>query len=318
MNGGLKLALFMVFLIFIVSACANYQNPFQKKEKEELGRGLKIAFAQNTIPDVIYVDQEFPLFVEIENYGPEISGSIRIYDQLENSEVDFSETLSIPQANFVEDNKGNVIGKIVPGRITFPREGSDRRVSYKKDNVFDGARANIHTELLVENYPVNEKFPLCIKEEDVQGVPCSNNEIETFNDARSQYRAITYSPVTIERVEKTATPLGNSDYFLSLDITLSNVGGGEIVSGVSTDAEPNPVVREGAVKIQTVSFGGQALRCSPQDEVIFVNNKGVLNCVGTAKLQQGQEYVERITQIEYSFNYKMKIKKGPIPIVERN
>ena len=318
MKQGLKLALILVLLTFIVSSCANYQNPFQKREKEEVGRGLKLSFEQNTIPDIIYAGQEFPLSVLIENYGPEIEGTIRIYDQIDGNDVEETQSFTIPGADFVEDNLGKIRGKVVPGRISFPRD--EKRVSYKQENLFDGARANIHAELTIGNYEVSEKFPLCIKEEDVEGVPCSNNEIETFADAKTQYRPVTYSPMTIERVEKTITPLGKNEYFINLDITLNNVGGGEIISGEVDNSlgDSEFKVKNNVIKTPSIVFGGQNLRCSPQSEVVFVDNKAVLNCVGTTGLESGQEYVERQTEISYAFNYKIKIKKGPIPIIIRN
>ena len=317
MKHGLKLGLFLVLLTFIVSSCANYQNPFQKKEKEEVGRGLKLGFESNTIPDVIYAEQEFPLSVLIENYGPAIEGILMIYDQIDGNDVAFQQSFTIPGADVVEDNLGRIRGKIVPGRISVPRD--EKRVSYKKENLFDGARANIHAELRINNYGVEEKFPLCIKEEEVQGVPCLNNEIENFADAKTQYRPVTYSPVTIERVEKTITPLGRGEYFINLDITLNNVGGGEIAAdSVELLEEGEFKSKDNIIKTPSVVFGGQSLRCSPQSEVVFVDNKAVLNCVGTTNLEAGQEYVERQTEISYAFNYKMKIKKGPIPIIIRN
>lgn len=303
MERGLKLTLVLVLAVLLVSACSYYQNPFAKKEKEQLGRGLKISFEKNTIPDVIYAGQEFPLSVLIENYGPQIDGSIKIFDQIEGDDIAYEEVINIPGGEFAEDNLGNIRGQIMPGRITVPRE--NKRVVYQEGNIFDGARANIHAELTLNNYQVNERFPLCVKDEKVVGVPCSNNEIETLADARVQYRPVTYSPITISKVEKTVTPLGNDEYFISLDITLSNVGGGEIIGDENDNTIQTP----------TVIFGNSGnLRCSPQNELLFVGDKAVFNCVGTTALN-GQEYVERQTVIDYNFNYKMRIKKGPIPIV---
>jgi len=322
MKQGLKLALILVFLSFIVSACANYQNPFQKREREEVGRGLKLSFAPNTIPDTIRIRTPFPLIVEIENFGLAIPGYVRIYDQIDGNDVAFPiegyETIPIPAADFVIDNDGRIRGNIVPGRIQFPRQENDRRVAYQEQNVFEGAKANIHAELIVEDYPVREKFSLCVKEEDVQGVPCSNNQIETFADARNQYRAVTYSPVTISRVEKAVTPLGNNEYFINLDITLSNVGDGEIIPKSARGGSLDLSEKYNAIRTPEVSYGGGALRCSPQNELVFVNKKAEFNCVGTTSLPSGQEYVDRITEINFMFNYKLSIKKGPIPILLDN
>ena len=310
-----KLSISMILVLLLINACANFQNPFLKNEKEEVGRGLRISFEKNTVPDVIYVGQDFPLSVLIENFGPALNARLRIYDQIDGDDIAFDETIPIPEATFNEDSLRRIRGKVIPGRISVPRD--DKRVRYQESNVFDGAKANIHAELIAEGYPVNEMFPLCIKEEDVVGVPCSNNEVETFSDALTQYRPVTYSPVTISKVEKTATALGNGEYFISLDIVLSNVGGGEIYSGSSDSSSGANSIKSHSMKMPRVSFGREDLKCSPQNELVFVDNKALLNCVGTTQLQQGQEYVERITEISYEFNYKTRIKKGPIPIVKR-
>jgi len=313
MKKELRLALFLALLVFIVSACANYQNPFQKREKEEVGRGIRLSFAPNTIPDIIYVGRDFPLSVVIENYGKEIDGTLLIYDQIEGG-VDVEPIgVSLERANYVPDTLGRIRGKIVPDRKIYPEQRQLAR--YTKEEFFEGARANIHAELRIDRYSFDEKFPLCLKEENVQGVPCSNNEIETFGEMRNQFRPITYSPVTISRVEKAISPLGDGEYFISLDITLSNVGGGEIIS--SSVAADEFRVKDDAIATPTVSFGRVSLECSPREEIVFVNNKATLNCAGTTRLAEGQEYVEKITQISYDFGYKMKIKKGPIPIVKR-
>ena len=312
MKHGLRLALFLVLLTFIVSACANYQNPFQKKEKEEVGRGIKLSFASNTIPDVIYVGRNFPLSVVIENYGKSVSGELLIYDQIDGGIEVESIAVTLEEAGFVPDTLGRIRGKIVPDRKSYPDERM--LAQYNEGDFFEGARANIHAELKIDRYSFNEKFPLCIKEEDVQGVPCSNNEIETFSDMKNQFRDITYSPVTITRIEKTVTPLGDNEYFISLDITLENVGGGEIINSEVGD---DLTVKGNAISTPNVIFGSVSLECSPRYEVVFVNNKAVLNCAGTTVLGEGQEYVEKIIEISYDYGYKMKIKKGPIPIVKR-
>lgn len=313
MKQGLKLALFLVLLLFIVSACANYQNPFQKREKEEVGRGIRLSFAPNTIPDVIYVGRNFPLRVVIENFGKPITGTLEIYDQIEGGVDVEPMAILLDKGNVVLDTLGRIRGQIIPDRKTYPENTVFG--FYSDSEFFEGARANIHAELRIDEYPFSEKFPLCIKDEKVQGVPCSNNEIETFGDARNQFRDVTYSPVTISRVEKTVTPLGNDEYFINLDITLSNVGGGEIIP-ISSGSDGFRV-KSDAIATPRVNFGRDNLECSPREEIVFVNNKGVFNCSGITRLVQGQEYVEKITQIDYTFGYKIKIKKGPIPIVKR-
>jgi len=317
MKQGLKLAIFLVILVFIVSACTSYENAFTKRGKEEVGRGLKLSFAPNTIPDVIRVDQRFPIFVKIENFAPiPLNGKIRIYDQIEGGIEMPSTTITIPGGSANRDINNRIIGGIIPGTVDFPGRDEDRLVVYRKGDVYEGARANIHAELIIEGYEVSETFPLCVKRENVN-VPCSNNEVETFSNTVDQYRPITYSPVTISRVEKTVAPLGKNEFSVNLDITLDNLGGGDIVSGsFLNDPTGDDVFREGAVKLTSVTFGGRSLTCSPQDEVVFTNQKGVLNCVGITTLDT--DYEDKRTHIGFTFNYRMKIKKGPIPIINGN
>ncbi len=305
MNKHIKLIAILIILLFLINACVTSNlNPFTKKEKEQVGRGLKLSFQSAPDKD-IKVGQRFPVLVLVENFRNEpINAKIEIFDQIEGSDVYFiGENVELAAAEYIERSK-----KLVPGKTVFPSEREDGIFSYKDENIFPGTQANIHAELTIESYDFSENLQLCVRREDAENAPCLNKEVITSFGGR--YGAFTYSPVTIKKIDKTITELGENDFHVDLDITLSNEGGGEIFG---TEERVKNTIDD--FKVLFGSRGGD-LTCLP-NPIVFSENVAEVNCVGRTTLEEGPGYQQKNVKIGFSFPYKMTIKKGPIPVIKR-
>ena len=180
-----------------------------------------------------------------------------------------------------------------------------QRVSYHEEEIADGAKLNIFAELKFD-YIAELQGRLCLKREDDFDPSCSNNEVMTTNSFGGEARHI---PVTIDKVEKTATPLGEEEFFVDLEITLRNNGGGEISTvgtGESSDSGKGQAITDFSI-IDPAGFD-----CSPQI-ITFVDNLATVDCFN-ANLQTGLTSNIYPLNIRYSFPYKMRIKAGPITL----
>jgi len=301
MKRGVKIVLVLVLIIFLVSGC--YRFPWHKKEKPSLGRGLKIYFGDQAPPtDRILVGEgaTFLVSVNIDNYGEGVSGELNVYDNIPGDDLEsqFSDTMiNIDEADFIY-NRENKLIDIRPSKTVV----GPYLVKYDPKDIAPGTRLNIFADLLIESYNVELESSMCLKREDALNVPCSNKEVITDFSKEAKY-----VPVTIDRIEKTATPMGEDDFFVNLKVILRNVGGGDIASRGQTIDDPERIIEGGRGNV----------RCSPS-KLVFYNNEASMNCI-VKGLKAGQAYQTYHLIVRYSFPYRMRIKVGPIPlnIIER-
>ncbi len=299
--------LFLILLLFLIVGCTGFPSLsfLGKQDQPEIGRGIRMYFLPGAPPTdriIIGEGSTFLVRVGIDNYGEDVRGELKIWDNLPNGIETQIGIIDAPlkAARTISDpNDPDKIINIIPEKHFFPETAQE--FGYKSEDIAPGTKLNIFAELTINNYHVVIPTNFCLKRETAEDVPCSNQEVITSGKLGKQ---ATYAPVTVDRIEKIATPLGEDDFFVDLKIVLKNVGGGEIFSNDrEKDVMEVPTVR--------ISTAGNA-ECAPK-KVIFTNNQATINCI-IKQLKVGQSYTDHQMWIEYNFPYKMRIKAGPIQL----
>jgi len=308
---NVKFFVVLILFLFLVNACSpvNFKNPFSKKERESTtGSGLRLYFSPNAPPlDKILVGKgaQFIIVVRADNWGgSDINGAeLLVWD-------------NIP-GHTLEDAPSSVeFDGTIEGAQVLPERGGERRVpalnqlllskqvAYEENEIADGTQLNVYAEL---TFDYNSQFQtrLCVKREDEFDPSCSN--IETIT-SKSLGSSAPHSPVIIDRIEKTATPLDEETFFVDLKILLRNQAGGEVLGSVGEGIKINTL----SIQSDFLRVQGAEIQCSPQ-VVVFVNNLAELNCVING-LNTGRTSNEFPLHITYDFRYRMRIKAGPIPL----
>jgi len=309
-----------LILIFLISGCTQFPIPgnfFQKQDKLSVGRGLKLSFADNAPPtDRILVGEnsQFLVRVTIENYGEAVSGTLKIWDNIpgDKLEKDKSIPVDLKRADIRHDKNTDVIRAIYPDVF----HTDTYAVSYTDEEIAPGTKLNVFAELTIPNFPAQIVTNICLKREQDIDPSCSNKEV--IGSAQLTRQAL-YVPVTVDSIEKTATPLDKGNYFVHLNF--KNLGGGSIFTEEST-AGSEVKVRKDVGEIMTIEEGaveltgtaGATFTCSPT-KLIFENNAATLDCYATVKGPE-ETSVTYPLYIGYMFNYRMRIKAGPIPLVK--
>ncbi|MFH1592103.1 MAG: hypothetical protein ABIB47_01915 [Candidatus Woesearchaeota archaeon] len=315
-----------LILMFLISACDSvspYLPSFLKKEeKPSVGRGVRLFFDENAPPrDKILIGggSKFLIRVGIENYGDEIRGGnfdLNLWDNIPNSPLDKHAGKDdnygiemIEAANFRRNELGNEIIEIFPSK-TFTRPVS---ADYDSESIISGTKLNVFAELYIHQYDAEIATNICLKREEDPDPACSNRQVVSQNQLGKQ---ASYLPVTIEKIEKTATHFGDNKYFVNLKVTFRNLGEGMIVP---VDTRGSGEVDErlgeaiGGVKVELQSEGG-SVDCSPEP-LVFDNNMAVLNCF-VENVGARESLVTYPLKIRYSFGYKLRAKVGPVSLVK--
>jgi len=319
----LKIILILILLLFLLVGCASLPSiPFLggKQDKPVLGRGLKMQFMSGAPPvDRIMIGQGSRTLVRvgIDNYGPKVDGTLKFWDNIPGGLEGDQGVISVPVTIeggtpvFGNSKDPGQITNIVASKNFFSPEGISGKgeVQYVPDNVVPGMKLNIFAELSIPNYPSYIQTSFCLKREADVTAPCSNQEVITSSKLGPE---VSYLPVTVDRIEKTATPYGEDNFFVDLKIVLRNLGGGELIG---EDGKKDRMDR-----FEVLVDNGAKVTCSPdprQGQLVFNNNEAVINCA-VEDLRAGQSYTDHTLRIGYSFPYRMRIKAGPIPLVLMN
>ena len=318
MNKAIVIGVFLLMFI-LISGCnqlpqlPNIPGLNKQDDKPSVGRGVRLFFADDAPPkDRILVGENsaFLIRVGIENYGDEIDDAeLKLYDNLPGTKMEDNplEIGTIEAAFFRYSDDGDVITNIIPSR-TFTET---KRVSYTEEEIVSGTKLNVFAELFIPQYRANIATNLCLKRETDPDPTCSNKEVITQTQLRRQAQ---YMPVTVERIEKTATPLSENDYFINLKITFRNFGGGTIESVGGVKDETGRKLFQ-SIETPHVSLGGNNAECSPTPELIFDNDVAVLNCFISGITAKETFLIYPLT-IGYEFGYKLRAKVGPVPLVK--
>ncbi len=320
----IKIVIILALILILLVGCTSLPSlPFLggKQDKAVLGRGLKMYFMAGAPPTdriLISSNSQFLVRVGIDNYGKtnrgeSIKGTLSIWDNLPGVATENSGEIDIKNAFFeYSPNDPSQITKITPSNNFYPSLDSGPIVvnNINPNNIVPGAKLNIFAELTIPSYDVEIPTSFCLKREADTSVPCSNQEVIT---SAKLGQAVSYVPVTVDRIEKTATPFGKDNFFVDLKIVLKNLGGGDIID----EKGRKDILKSFDILVDEANVNQ---KCSPDlSQIIFSSNEAVINCA-IENIQAGQSYTDHTLKIIYSFPYKMRIKAGPIPlaIIEQN
>ncbi len=296
----------LVFIVFILG-CTNIPfNPFQNKAPESTGTGLKLYFGDNAPPrDKIFVGENSRFIVTVfaDNWGSaEISdATLKLWDNIPGTEaLDIDDiSLTIEGADVFL----NSLGQETRRAPNLKQLLYSNPVSYNKDNIAEGSQLNIFAELLF-NYRVRLQGRMCLSAE--EDPTCPATEIISSSQLG---RDAQHVPVTIDRIQKTATPLNENEYFVDLEITFRNSGGGFIDDD---DGKELLRINDGFIKLGDLPFD-----CSPGTISFADSSTATVNCF-ISSISPGQTSQVFPLNIEYDVPYRMRIQIGPIPLVKVN
>ncbi|MBI2498925.1 hypothetical protein HYV88_01645 [Candidatus Woesearchaeota archaeon] len=336
----IKIILLLVLILTLLVGCTSLPGLSflgGKQDKPVIGRGIKMYFMPGAPPtDKLLIGQDSIALVRvaIENYGPGLNGNLKFWDSvpggIEGDRGVVSVGVTLKNGDTIPDQNTGQIIKIDPDRVfCSPDSGScssdnpsgtgEVQYNLQKLNIVPGMKLNVFAELVIDDYNVGGvcdprdvgsqnsgiQTTFCLKREADTNVPCSNQEIITSSKLG---QVASYVPVTVDRIEKTATPISNDRFFVTLKIVLKNLGGGEIVDDLTGK-------KDFLKNFKILVDGTDADRvCSPNaGQLVFNNNEAVINCA-IKDLTAGQSFTDHTLKICYSFPYRLRIKAGPIPL----
>ncbi|MEK6951864.1 MAG: hypothetical protein AABX29_02510 [Nanoarchaeota archaeon] len=312
----IKIILVLVLVLILLVGCTSLPGLSflgGKQDKPVIGRGIKMSFMPGAPPTdkiIVSSNSKFLVRVQIDNYSPvQVQGKLKFWDNIpggveEHGQAEYDALLEPAQPIFRNNDPNQPIININPSNNLFPKE--PLVISYTPETIARGTNLNLFAEWsTTTDYVANIQTSFCLKREADVNVPCSNQEVITSAKFGAD---ASYAPVTIDRIEKSATPFNDNQFYVNLKIVLKNLGGGEII-----DASGRKDLLTNFNLLVDGSSSGDCSVGQNVGQVSFSNNEAVVNCVIDG-LTAGQSYTDHKLVVSYSFPYKLRIKAGPIPL----
>ena len=295
MRGDLRI--FLVFIIFLLSACDTETKSSNSETEIDLG------FLKNQPPSQIYENSNFIVGLNIKNNFPQKieSLSLCVSDIVSNEHEGI---MGLDCQNINIHSAQELDGQIYPEEqiIYFPSEGS---YSYKNMDlgpdeitIFAQATYRLKTEF---------SLILCLKKDptlEIDGVLCETSSVFDASDISN-----TPAPIVLDKVETTLTSEGTKNRVF-LDFNFKKLGEGEVFF---QDEGDNLVRFEISLGNKQVNF-----QCNSKnnDFLEFDQNSEIISCNTLIELNEQIEV--NLLKVDLNYYHKVKITKGPISIKKLN
>ena len=279
--------IFLLFVVVLLAGCSALYSKFKGPTQEkQLPRGIAINFIDGFPPNKIVEGQQFNVKTNIINYGAKSTGvDVGLSDSIGESYagVPGDESDSVP----LEGNEGLSQAGFDSQEVSFG--------PYRYDNVEEGMSATFIATASFK-YDYKSAAILCVNGYNSKIKKCKDSEIITGSllglDALK-------SPIAVTKIGKSSSVVEDGSASILMDITISNVGSGEL-----EDDELNV----------DVSSGDFTVECAKK-KIQFKNSKEkTITCTATGKVES--EFLQSPLVISYDYNYRVTNEYGPVQIVK--